>query len=335
MVVGGEAEGAFVWEHGSLDSGPRVGGARRTLARTGPVVFQSVTVEAAAEPESRNPPPTAIAYVQSESVAAAAGRVRSCARARMGRFDDRTILVIGASAGIGAALGQRLAAEGACVYLAARRVERLKEIVSAIETAGGRAHAHACDLADADSTAALFRTLERDGVVLDAIVNTAAVLWVEPFVDQVEDRWNRMLATNLGGAMRVTQHALRAMLPRDAGHILHLTSTAAGLPIPMLAVYSATKAGLSHFLAALRGEYGRSRVRFTELRIGNTGGTEAGGAAEAGITAEAGAQLMRWTGLPEMLAVEDVVEAALFILASPPHVRLDLLVVRERAEIPT
>ncbi len=253
----------------------------------------------------------------------------------MGRFDGRTILVTGASAGIGAGLARRLATEGAFVHLAARRLDRLENLRAEIEAAGGRAAAHACDIADASATAEVFAALERQGTRLDAVVNTAAVLWVEPFATQSEERWSRMLATNLAGALRVTQHALRTMLPRGAGHVLHLTSTAGALPIPMLAVYSATKAALGHFLAALRGEYGRSGVRFTELRIGNTGGTEGGGAAEAGISPEAGAQLMRWTGLPAMLDIDDVVEAAIFALASPPDVRLDLIVLREHAEIPT
>jgi NADP-dependent 3-hydroxy acid dehydrogenase YdfG len=250
-------------------------------------------------------------------------------------FAGKKILVIGASAGIGAGVARRLAAEGADVHLAARRAGKLAEHVAAIRAAGGSATAHECDVASGESVAELFAAVARDGAPLDAMVNTSAVLWLEPFATQSEDVWRTMIAVNLSGAICATQHALAHMLPNERGHVLHVTSTAGALAIPYLAVYSTTKAGLGHFLAALRGEYGRSGVRFTELQIGNTAGTEGGGAAAHPPGEEAIKQIMRWTGAPEMMGVEDVVDAIVWALASPPNVRLDRIVLRELAEIPT
>lgn len=244
-------------------------------------------------------------------------------------------MITGASAGIGAALAVRLGTEGATVHLAARRRDRLDECASTILAAGGRAETHACDLADAASVARLFAAVAEGGRPIDAVVNTAAVLWLEPFATQPEEHWREILEINLHGAIRVTQHALAHMLPRQTGHVLHLTSTAAALAIPHLAVYSTTKAALAHFLSAMRGEYGKSGVRFTELQIGNTGGTEGGGAIHQQIAAESMQSLLRWTGIPSLLQPEDVVEAALWALATPGHVRLDRIVLRELAEIPT
>lgn len=244
-------------------------------------------------------------------------------------------MITGASAGIGAALAVRLGTEGATVHLAARRRDRLEECASTILAAGGRAETHTCDLADAASVARLFAAVAEGGRPIDAVVNTAAVLWLEPFATQPEEHWREILEINLHGAIRVTQHALTHMLPRQTGHVLHLTSTAAALAIPHLAVYSTTKAALAHFLNAMRGEYGKSGVRFTELQIGNTGGTEGGGAIHQQIGAESMQSLLRWTGIPSLLQPEDVVEAALWALATPGHVRLDRIVLRELAEIPT
>jgi NADP-dependent 3-hydroxy acid dehydrogenase YdfG len=253
----------------------------------------------------------------------------------MAGFSGRKILVIGASAGIGAAIARRLAAEGADVHLAARRCDKLAAHVEEIRTAGGSAAAHECDLASGPSVAELFAAVARDGVPLDAMVNTAAVLWLEPFATQTEEAWRTMIAINLSGAICATQHALAHMLPLERGQILHVTSTAGGLAIPYLAVYSATKAALGHFLSAMRGEYGKSGVRFTELQIGNTGGTEGGGVASRPPGEDGIRSIMRWTGAPEMMKVDDVVEAALYALSTPPTVRLDRIVLREIAEIPT
>jgi len=253
----------------------------------------------------------------------------------MARFSGKKILVIGASVGIGAGLARRLAAEGADVHLAARRRDRLEEHVAAIRAAGGTATAHVCDVASSASVADAFASVASDGIPLDALVNTSAVLWLEPFATQSEQAWRAMLEINLAGAICATQHALAEMLPRERGHVMHVTSTAGALAIPYLAVYSTTKAALGHFLAALRGEYGKSGVRFTELQIGNTAGTEGGGVASRPTSEEGIRSIMRWTGAPAMMTVDDVVEAALYALSTPEHVRLDRIVLREVAEVPT
>lgn len=253
----------------------------------------------------------------------------------MSRFAGKNFVVTGASAGIGAALAARLADEGATVHLAARRGSRLEEHAAAIRARGGKAETHACDVADARSVAALFAEVAAGGEPIDAVINTAAILWLEPFVTQAEERWRDILEINLHGAIRVTQHALAHMLPRESGHILHVTSTAAALAIPHLAIYSTTKAALAHFLTAMRGEYGRSGVRFTELQIGNTGGTEGGGAIHQQIAEESMQSLLRWTGIPSLLVPEDVVDAVVWALSTPPRVRIDRIVIRELAEMPT
>lgn len=246
----------------------------------------------------------------------------------------RSVVVVGASAGIGAGVARRLARAGDRVHLVARRAERLAGLVEAIHAEGGSAVAHACDITDGAGTAAAFAAIAADGGI-DAVVNAAAVLWVEPFAGQAEESWQAMLATNLGGAIRVTQQAIAHMLPRGRGHVVHITSTAAALAIPHLAVYSATKAGVAQFLAALRGELGTSGLRFTELQIGNTAGTEGGGQAAREVTLEAIEPVLRWTGAPEMMTVDDVAGAVEWALSTPPHLRLDRIVLRERAGIPT
>lgn len=253
----------------------------------------------------------------------------------MGKFSGKTMLVVGASVGIGAGVAQRLAAEGATVHAAARRRDAIEAWAA---DSPGTVHAHACDVTSSESVAALFAAVESAGAPLDALIGTAAVLWYSPFATQPEEEWVRMLETNLLGSIRVTQAALRGMLQRDAGHILHVTSTAAGLAIPHLAIYSAGKAGLAHFLTALRGEYGSSGVRLTEMHIGNTGGTEGGGVIAREFDPERMASIdsiARWTGMPAMMTVDEVVDSVVYALGTPAHLRLDKIVLREKADIPT
>jgi NADP-dependent 3-hydroxy acid dehydrogenase YdfG len=253
----------------------------------------------------------------------------------MAIFEGKTMLVVGASAGIGAGLAKRLAAEGAVVHAAARRSELIDAYAG--ETVGTIV-SHACDVTSVESVAALFTAIRETGAPLDALISTAAVLWFAPFAEQPEHEWVTMLETNLMGSIRVTQAALGEMLARDKGHIVHVTSTAAALAIPHLAVYSAGKAALAHFLTALRGEYGTSGVRFTEMQIGNTEGTEGGGVVTRGFEssrAESLDSIARWTGMPEMMSIADVVDGILYSLATPSHLRLDRIVLREKADIPT
>ncbi|MFP6662890.1 MAG: SDR family NAD(P)-dependent oxidoreductase [Deltaproteobacteria bacterium] len=253
----------------------------------------------------------------------------------MGIFEGKTMLVVGASAGIGAGLASRLAAEGAVVHAAARRRERIE--VRAAD-ASGTIVPHACDVTSPASVKALFAAIQEAGAPLDALISTAAVLWFSPFAEQPEDEWTTMLETNLHGSIRITQAALGGMLKRDQGHIIHLTSTAAALAIPHLAIYSAGKAALAHFLSALRGEYGASGVRFTDMQIGNTEGTEGGGVVTRGFDQSRAASIdsiVRWTGMPAMMSVADVVDGIVYALTTPSHLRLDRIVLREKADIPT
>ena len=257
-----------------------------------------------------------------------------------GRFAGSTALVAGASSGIGAAIARRLARDGAVVHVCARRRERLLELAQevSIDASGsgrtGRIVAHAADLASPSDVETLFADLAREGATLDFVVNAAAVLWLGPFADQPEEHWQRMLDVNLAGAARLLQHALRAMRESGRGQILQITSTTATIAVPQLAIYSTTKAALSHLLKALRGEHGASAIRLTELEIGNTRGTEGGGSAMRKTPPAAVESLMKWTGLPETMAIDDVVDAVVWALSTPDHVRLDKITIRERGSIP-
>jgi NAD(P)-dependent dehydrogenase (short-subunit alcohol dehydrogenase family) len=109
-------------------------------------------------------------------------------------------LVTGASSGIGRHLAQLLAAAGAKVALAARRVDRLAEAAGEISAAGGRSLPIACDVTRSDSVATTVATAEKELGPLSILVNNAGVVVSKPVLQHTEEEWDYVLDTNLKGA---------------------------------------------------------------------------------------------------------------------------------------
>src|SRR5262249_10044778 len=117
-------------------------------------------------------------------------------------------LVTGASSGIGEATARRLAAEGATVAVAARRVDRLEALAREIEDAGGRALAIESDITDrAQAEALVARTVAELGR-LDTVVNNAGVMLLGPAEDASIEEWDRMVDINVKGLLYVAKAAL-------------------------------------------------------------------------------------------------------------------------------
>src|SRR5262245_48648351 len=131
-------------------------------------------------------------------------------------LDGTVALVTGASSGIGHATARALAADGAAVALAARRVDRLEELAGEITTAGGRALVVEADVTDeAQARDAVARTVDGLGR-LDTLVNNAGVMLLGPIVDADVDEWQRMVGINLVGLLYCTHAALPHLLDAAA-----------------------------------------------------------------------------------------------------------------------
>jgi len=150
----------------------------------------------------------------------------------MGRLDGTVALVTGASSGIGEATARALAAEGAAVAVAARRVDRLEELATAIRGEGGTVLVLETDLTDQEQArAAVERTVAQLGR-LDTLVNNAGVMLLGPIVDAPVEEWDRMVALNLQGLLYSTHAALPHLLraaedsPRQVADVVNISSTA-------------------------------------------------------------------------------------------------------------
>ena len=177
-------------------------------------------------------------------------------------LDGARVVVTGASRGIGARLAAQLAANGARVVLVARSRDVIAQ--QAAELGG---EAYAADLADAPAIEPLARAIERDGPI-DVLVNNAGVDLTGALVDLDPERIRELFAVNLVAPVLLTRAVLPAMRARGRGHVMNVSSLAGTNALPGLAPYSSSKAGLSHFTAALRAECKGTGIGTTLAEIG-------------------------------------------------------------------
>lgn len=154
----------------------------------------------------------------------------------MGKLEGKVALVTGASRGIGRAIAERFAREGAKVVCTARTLEEgdhpslegsLRATVRAIEAQGGKALAVACDVSEfAACERAVAEAREAFGP-LDVLVNNAALTYFIPIADFPETKWQRSFAVNVHGPFYMSKLALAQMLPRKSGAIVNISSSAA------------------------------------------------------------------------------------------------------------
>ena len=157
---------------------------------------------------------------------------------------DKVALVTGASQGIGRDTALALSQAGAKVAVAARNEEKLVNLVSEIEAAGGSALAVKMDVADAEQVKVGFQQVLEKFRRLDILVNNAAITRDGLSIRMKQDDWEAVLKTNLTGAHLCTQQALSTMMRARAGRIINISSVVAQSGNAGQANYVAAKAGL-------------------------------------------------------------------------------------------
>lgn len=172
------------------------------------------------------------------------------------------IVVTGASRGIGAALATRLAQKGARVVLIARSHDAIAKLGAEL---GG--DAYPADLADSDGIETLVRQIEADGPI-DVLVNNAGVDLTGALTELPAERIRELLAINLVAPVLLCRAVIPAMRTRGRGHIMNVSSLSGTNALPGVAAYSTSKAGLSHFTAALRAECKGTGITTTLAEIG-------------------------------------------------------------------
>ncbi len=178
---------------------------------------------------------------------------------------DSTALITGASSGIGEQFARQLAARGHGVFLVARREDRLRGLADDLARLHGiRAEALACDLADREAVEALPGRVAERGLEVEILVNNAGFTTVGD-VHENPDRQLGMVRVNVEALVALTCAWLSAMVDRGRGAVIQVASVASFQPIPVQAVYAATKSFVRSFSEAVSAELKGTGVTMTAL----------------------------------------------------------------------
>ena len=240
-----------------------------------------------------------------------------------------TALVTGASSGIGEATALSLAASGASVALVARRRDRLQDLASRIEGAGGTALVLEADISDqAQAQDAVAQTVERLGR-LDVLVNNAGVMLLGPAEHAPVEEWQRMVELNVLGLMYCAHAAIPHLLaaaqdgPRQVADMVNISSVAGRVARTGSGVYNATKFGVGAFSESLRQELTKRHVRVSLVEPG---------AVETELAGHNRPEVLeglhkRFADM-ERLQSEDIADAVSYVVTRPRHVAVNELLVR-------
>ncbi len=154
------------------------------------------------------------------------------------RIDGKVAIVTGAGRGIGRAIADRFAHEGASVLVADIDAEVAEQASGAI---GERAASFVCDVRRPDQVAAMFDAAEQAFGPPDIVVNNAGIGGVASIADQTVEDWDNMFAINVRGVFLGVQEAARRMIPRESGTVINIASAAGKIGRPFMSCYVATK----------------------------------------------------------------------------------------------
>ena len=189
-------------------------------------------------------------------------------------LSGRVAFVSGASSGLGAQFARTLAAAGAGVVLAARRVERLKALRAEIESDGGVAHVVKLDVTEPDSIKAAVAHAETEMGAIDILVNNSGVGLTKKLTDVQPDEYDHVMGTNTRGAFFMAQEVAKRMIARSkglapgtytGGRIVNVASMAGLRAFGQIGVYCMSKAAVIHMTRSMALEWGRFGINVNAL----------------------------------------------------------------------
>jgi NAD(P)-dependent dehydrogenase (short-subunit alcohol dehydrogenase family) len=228
----------------------------------------------------------------------------------MRRLEDKIALVTGGGAGIGRAIAETFAREGAHVVVADRDGDAAREVADAIVKSNGAAQAETVDVTDTDQVKALMRRLAGTFGRLDVLVNNAGVGERSDFRHLDDAAWDKVWKTNVDGTVRCSREAFDLLKASGKGSIINLSSVMATKHTRQMSVYSATKGAVSALSRSLAVEYAPHGIRVNALCPGYVETALIGRYMAKPMIAKA---LLTQTPLRRFGTPQDIANAALFL----------------------
>jgi len=230
-------------------------------------------------------------------------------------LEGKSVVVTGASSGIGEATARRLAAQGAKIALAARRVDRLEALAAELAAAGAEAICVPTDVTERSQVEALATaTLDAFGRI-DILVNNAGIMPLSFIKNLHVEEWERMVDVNIKGVLFCIAAVLPDMRARKSGHIVNVSSVAGRRLFPSGAVYCGTKFAVTAISEGLRAELSSSDgIRVSAIEPGAVATELTHTITDPAVLEMFGEREMR------MLEADDIARAVVYAVSQPDHV---------------
>jgi len=237
----------------------------------------------------------------------------------MSGLEGKVVIVTGASSGIGAQVAKTLAAGGAKVMLAARRQDRLDELVAEI---GANAKAKVTDVSNHQSVLDLAEATIKEFGRIDVLVNNAGLMPLSFFASRKVDEWDRMVDVNIKGVLYGIDAVLSHMLERGDGQVINVSSVAGHRVGPATGVYAGTKFAVRAISEGLRQETA-GKIRVTTICPGAVTTELAGTITDEVVMKNMGGQFNF-----EFLEPTAIADAIAYAVSQPENVAVNEIIVR-------
>ncbi|MBW4661173.1 MAG: SDR family NAD(P)-dependent oxidoreductase [Drouetiella hepatica Uher 2000/2452] len=241
-----------------------------------------------------------------------------------GKLNGKVAIVTGASSGIGEATAIALAAEGAAIVIAARRIDRLNDLAKRITEKGGQVLSITADVSDEAQISDLVQQTQTKFGKVDILVNNAGVMLLGMIDGANTEDWRRMLNLNVLGLMYATHKVLPLMKAQGSGHIVNISSVAGRVANAGSGVYNASKWAVGAFSESLRKEVYQNNIRVTIIEPGLVA-TEL---PQHVTDPKAKETTANFYGSVKNLESEDIAAAIVYAVTQPSHVNVNEILIR-------
>jgi len=240
----------------------------------------------------------------------------------------KTVIITGASSGIGEATAKAMGKAGFNVVLAARSLEKLEKLKNELNSKGTKAIAVKTDVVSRNDMKSLASAAINEYGSIDVLVNNAGIMPLSFMKNLHHAEWDQMIDVNIKGVLNGIEAVLPTMMEKKSGHIINISSVAGVKVFPSSAVYSGTKWAVEAITEGLRMELSNSfNLRTTLIRPGAT---------ESNLTstitdAEVGAMFASMETVP--IKAEDIANAIVYAATQPENVNVNEILVRSTTQV--